>query len=185
MPKVPVQKLNRDKLYNVDEVDMQMNFGERLRKYFKPHDTVKVQNVDSEVIEWQFLEEDKENFTIEDDSNIKIVTRDDPDLWRIEPGDVDILEGCCAYLMIEALFKQMTARKVGPVEHPLDQRDIRNFAFDDPAAQDNFIKRVFLGKITPQMMKEAALAQLEGESSAPESTVTGAKRTVSPISKAA
>ena len=113
MPKVPVQKLNRDKLYNVDEVDMQMNFGERLRKYFKPHDTVKVQNVDSEVIKWQFLEEDKENFTIEDDSNIKIVTRDDPDLWRIEPGDVDILEGCCAYLMIEALFKQMTARKSG------------------------------------------------------------------------
>jgi hypothetical protein len=145
---------------NQDEIKIQESFGEKLRKYFKPHDTVKVQNVDDAPIEWRYLREDQESYTIEDDSNIKITVREEPELWRIEAGDLDVLDGGCAYLMIEALFKQVTAKKVGPVEHPLDQRDIRNFAFDDPEAQERFIKRVYLGKLTPQMMKEAALQSL-------------------------
>lgn len=179
MPKVAPDKVDRDQLYGVSEVDMQISFGERLRNYFKPHDTVKVQNIDSEQVRWQYLEEDQETYTIEDDSNIKIVSREDPGLWILEPGETDILDGGCAYLFIEAQFKQVTARKIGPVEHPLDQRDIKNFAFDDPEAQEAFIKRVFLGKITPQMMKDAALAQL-GENNAetkPKTTQSPTKTT--------
>jgi hypothetical protein len=157
VPKLAPDKVNKDDLVGVEQIDTTITFDDRMRKYWKPHDTVKVLNFDDEAIQWQVLDEENETYTIEDGTNIKIVARGDPDLWRIEAGDMDVLDGYIAYRMMDALFKKMTAKKVGPNEHPLDQRDIKIFDFADPQSQERFIRKCFLGKITPQQMKEYAM----------------------------
>lgn len=160
MPRVNPQSLAPSQIYGKQKVDNNLTFGERLRKKFRPTDTVKVRNITNHAIDWQWLDEQDESYVIEDGSNVKIVTREDPQLWSLGPGEVDILQGSCAYLMIEALYKQTCALKTGIVLHPLDEREIRNFAFDDPAKQEEFIDYCFEGKVTPQMMQEAAVATL-------------------------
>lgn len=169
MPRIDPKKVAPQQLYGVEEIEANLTMRERLRKRFRPHDTVQVVNIDDEDLEWQWLSEDDESYYI-DDSNIKIVTREMPGLWRLAPGESDILEGSCAYLMIEALFKKMAVKKVGVNEHPLDEREIRNFAFDDPQAQERFIEKVFRGKMSPHTMQQAAIKQLSGESSGKSST---------------
>lgn len=162
MPRVDPKKLRPSDIYGKEQVDNNLTMGERIRKRFKPTDTVKVHNITSKEIEWMWLEESDEKYTIEDGSNIKIVTREDPGVWRLGPGEQDVLMGSCAYLMIEALYKQTSVLKTGIVLHPLDEREIKNFGFDDPQKQEEFIDMVFRGKITPQMMQEAALHRLGG-----------------------
>jgi hypothetical protein len=88
-----------------------------------------------------------------------------PGLWRLNAGETDILEGACAYIMAETLFKKLCVKKTGVNEHPLDEREIKNFAFDDPQAQERFIERVFKGKMSPHTMQQAAMKQLNGDSS--------------------
>lgn len=163
MPKVDATTLRPSEIYGKTQVDNSLTMGERIRKRFKPTDTVKVHNITNKGIEWQWLEESDETYTIEDGSNIKIVEREDPGLWRLGPGEYDILPGSCAYLMIEALYKQTSILKTGIVLHPLDEREIRNFGFDDPQMQEEFIDMAFRGKVTPQMMQQAALQSLGGD----------------------
>jgi hypothetical protein len=163
VPKVDPQKLAPKDLYGVEEIDNKLNMRERLHKRFRPHDTVQVKNIDDEELEWQWLSEDDESYVI-DDSNIKIVSREMPGLWRLAPGETDILEGACAYIMMDVLFKKMSVKRVGVNEHPLDEREIRNFAFDDPQAQEHFIDRVYVGKMSPHAMQRAAIASLNGTS---------------------
>lgn len=164
MPRVDPKKVAPEQLYGVEEIENNLSMRERLHKRFRPHDTVQVKNIDDENLEWQWLSEDDESYVI-DDSNIKIVTREMPGLWRLKSGETDILEGACAYIMAETLFKKMCVKKTGVNEHPLDEREIRNFAFDDPQAQERFIERVFVGKMSPHTMQQAAMKQLSGESS--------------------
>ena len=164
MPRLNPDTIEDDQLYGVKEVENNMSMRERMSKRFKPHDTVQVMNIDDETLEWQWLAEDDETYTMDED--IKIVERQKPGLWRLGAGEKDVLEGACAYLMIECLFKKMAVKKVGLVEHPLDERDIKNFAFDDPEAQETFVDRVFVGRLSPHAMQAAAVAQLEGTKSA-------------------
>lgn len=163
MPKIDATTLRPSQIYGKTQVDNTLTMGERIRKRFKPTDTVKVHNITNKKIKWQWLEESDETYRIEDGSNIKIVEREDPGLWRLGAGEFDILPGSCAYLMIEALYKQTSVLKTGIVLHPLDEREIRNFGFDDPQMQEEFIDMVFRGKVTPQMMQQAALQSLGGD----------------------
>lgn len=163
MPKIDATTLRPSQIYGKTQVDNSLTMGERIRKRFKPTDTVKVHNITNKKIKWQWLEESDETYTIEDGSNVKIVEREDPGLWRLGAGEFDILPGSCAYLMIEALYKQTSVLKTGIVLHPLDEREIRNFGFDDPQMQEEFIDMVFRGKVTPQMMQQAALQSLGGD----------------------
>lgn len=163
MPRIPAAQVRPSEIYGKVKVDNNLTFGERIRKRFRPTDTVKVHNITNHQIQWQWLEELDEEYVIEDGTNIKIVDRGDPQLWMLGAGEQDILQGSCAYLMIEALYKQTKALKAGLVLHPLDEREIRNFSFDDPEAQEEFIDMVFLGKVTPQDMQAAALQSLGGD----------------------
>jgi hypothetical protein len=160
---VDATKLRDSQIYGKVKVDNTLTMGERIRKRFKPTETVKVHNITNREIEWQWLEESDERYTIEDGSNVKIVERDDPGVWRLGPGEFDILSGSCAYIMIEALYKQTSVLKTGIVLHPLDEREIKNFGFDDPQRQEEFIDMVFRGKVTPQMMQQAAIDHLGGD----------------------
>lgn len=162
MPRIDPKEVAPEQLYGVEEIDNKLSFRERVHKKFRPHDTVQVVNIDNEDLEWQWLSEDDESYVI-DDSNIKIVTRAMPGLWRLAAGETDILEGANAYVMAEALFKKLCVKKVGINEHPLDEREIRNFAFDDPLAQERFVERVFRGKMSPHTMQQAAIKQLSGD----------------------
>lgn len=160
MPKLDPAKLAPSEIYGKEQVDTTLTMGERIRKRFKPFDTVQVKNVDTIPIRWQWLPEDAESYVI-DETDVKIVDRDDPDVWELEAGETDVLQGSCAYIMIEQLYKQLCVRKVGVTLQPLDQREIKNFAFDDPASQEALIDIIFIGKVTPQMMQEAARRQIE------------------------
>lgn len=160
MPRVSPQELKPYQIPGKVKVDPNMSFIERCHKRFEPTDTIQVRNITSVLIEWWWLEERDETYVIEDGSNVKIVSRKDPGLYRLEPGAFDILTGSCAYIMMDALFKQTRALKTGIVLHPLDEGEIRNFALDDPQHQEEFINMVFEGKVTPQMMQQAAIASL-------------------------
>lgn len=162
MPRIDPQTLAPSDIYGKSQVDNTLTMGERIRKRFKPTDTVKVHNPTNTEIQWQWLEESDETYTIEDGSNVKIVEREDPGLWILRPGEQDILQGSCAYIMIEALYKQISVMKSGIVLHPLDEREIKNFGFDDPQKQEEMIDIIFRGKVTPQMMAEAAASTLGG-----------------------
>lgn len=155
MPRIDPQTLKPSDIYGGEQIDNTLTMGERIRKRFKPTDTVKVHNLTNFPIQWQWLEESDESYVIQDDL-YKIVTRNDPGVWRLEAGEQDILQGSCAYLMIEALYKQMSVMKTGIILHPLDEREIKNFGFDDPQKQEEMIDLIFRGKVTPQMMAEAA-----------------------------
>jgi hypothetical protein len=143
-------------------------FGERMRRVFKPTDTVQIINLCSESIEWIYMDPDSETYTIEDDSNIKIVSREKPDLWKLDTGEIDVLDGGCAYRALEVMFKQKCVEGKGTNPNPLDERDIIIYEWDDPEAQERFFKKAYLGKITPQMMKEAALREIAKNEQVPK-----------------
>lgn len=166
MPRLDPTQVEDEQLYGVKKVENNLTMRERMAKRFRAHDTVQVKNIDDETIQWQWLNEDDESYEMDED--IKITHRERPGLWQLKPGEKDVLEGGCAYIMIEALFKKMCVKKVGVTEHPLDEREVRNFSFDDPEAQEYFIDRAFLGKISPHAMHAAAVKQLEQASAKPK-----------------
>lgn len=160
MPRIDPNVVTDDQLYGVKEVDNTLSMRDRMAKIWRAHDTVQVKNLDDEALEWQWLSEDDETFVMDDD--IKIVTRNKPGLWRLEPGEKDILEGGCAYIMVESLFKKLAVKKAGPLaDHPLDEREIKSFSFDDPEAQDYWIARIFQGRMSPHAMQEAVIKSME------------------------
>lgn len=163
MPRLDPTKLAPSEIPGKVKVDNSLSMGQRIRKRFRPTDTVKVRNITDVPVTWYWMDEQDENYTIEEGSNVKIIDREDSQVWELGPGAADVLLGSCAYLMIETLFKQTCAMKTGIVLHPLDEREINNFAFDDPAKQEEFIDLVFEGKMTPQMMQEAAISGLGGD----------------------
>lgn len=160
MPKIDPKTIKAYKVPGKLKVDPNLSFIERCHKKYDPTDTVQVRNITSVALEWWWLEEKDESYVIEDGSNIKIVSRKDPGFWRLDPGEVDVMPGSCAYVMMDALFKQTRALKTGVILHPLDEGEIRNFALDDPQLQDEFIRMVFEGKLTPTVMQAAAMSQL-------------------------
>lgn len=167
MPIVPKQKVAPHQLYGLTKVDTSLSMRERIKQRFRPTDTVQVRNITNQEISWQYMDEQDESYTIEDDTNIKITERDDPSLWILKPGEYDVLQGANAYLMIEALYKLVCVMKTGIILHPLDEREVRNFSFDDPERQEQFIDAVFKGKITPTQMHKAAIGQLPNAGDSP------------------
>lgn len=160
MPLVPKQEVKPSDLYGMTKVDTNLSFRERVRKKWRPGDTVQVRNITNQTLEWQWLDEQDEEYVIEDDTNIKITDRDDPGLWRIGPGETDVLPGSCAYLMADAQYKMICVMKTGIVINPLSEREIRNFSLDDPEKQEQFITEIYEGKITQSSLQKAAMSQL-------------------------
>lgn len=163
MPRVAKDRVAPHELHGIAKVDNNLSMRERIKKRFRPSDTVQVRNVTNKEISWQWMDEEEETYGIEDDTNIKITEREDPGLWRLDGGETDVLPGACAYLFIEALYKMVCVMKIGIVLHPLDEREVRNFSFDDPERQEQFIDAVFIGKLTPTMMQQAAVSKLPNQ----------------------
>lgn len=148
MPRIQVSDVKPADIYGQEEIDYTITVRERLMTRFAAHEHVQVMNIDDEAIEWQFLPDHAETSSVTDEG-IKITYRDDPELWRIEPGETDVLIGSCAFIMIESLYKKLVIKKVGIVEHPDTAKQIRNFNFKDPIRAEKFIDLIFQGKVSP------------------------------------
>lgn len=167
MPRLPKAEVEQSQIYGTAKIDSNLTMRERMKKLFRPSDTVKVRNVTNQKLKWQWLDEEDEDYTIEDETNIKIVQREDPGVWELDGGQTDILPGSCAYIMIEQQFKMVCIMKTGIVITPHAENEIRNFSFDDPEAQERFISMVFAGKLSTSQMQRAALADLTSGDNAP------------------
>jgi hypothetical protein len=175
MPRVQPQDVKPFDVYGKDIIDNSIIFRERLIHRFKAHETVQVKNIDDEPITWQFLPSYAETTTITDEGT-RITTREEPEYWRLDPGETDVLTGDCAYHMIEKLYKQLIVKKVGVVEHPTSSKQIRNFNFKDPINAEKYIDLIYQGKVTPsfnQLQSNEVTVKKE-EKNAKTQTVTEA-----------
>lgn len=166
MPRIPQSEVKQDELYGVRKVDTGLSFRDRCKKLFRAGDTVRVHNPTNVPVKWQWLDEQDEDYTIEDETNIKITDRGTPELWELGAGEYDVLTGACAIMMLDTLYKQICTMKIGIVINPLSENEIRNFSMDDPEKQDQFLEVAFIGKVSPQDMTAAAIQSLGKEEGA-------------------
>lgn len=148
MPRILAKDIQKYEIYGQSEIDMTTTVRERLLVRFKAYEMVKVFNPDDEAIEWQFLPDHAETSSLTDEG-IKITYREDPELWRLDAGETDVMTGACAFIMIESLYKKMVIKKVGIVEHPENAKQIRNFNFKDPIRAEKIIEMIYQGKVSP------------------------------------
>ena len=149
MPRVAKDSVKPYQVYGGEDApDLSISMRERIMNRFLAHETVEVENIDDEVMGWQFLPDHAETSSLTDDG-IKITYRDDPEVWSLEAGERDYMIGACAFIFIENLVKKMIIKKVGIVEHPQSGKQVKNFNFKDPIQAEQLIDRIFIGKVTP------------------------------------
>lgn len=145
-----VQKIDGKpvKPYGVQENTNAKLFQERLQDRFKAHEFVKVINIDDETFIWQYMPQEKEEQQYTPDGMHRHTYRDEPEVWMLDPGESDTIVGANAYVMIDALYKKLTAKKViATVEVAPGQA--RAFNFADGTQQDYLIDRILVGKEVP------------------------------------
>lgn len=144
MPKLTPQQV---KTYGVIQSNNLKTFREKLMDLFEAHEYVRVINPDSEPIRWQYMPATAESAQFTADP-MKITTRGDVEVYMLNPGDSEVLLGENAYIMIEALYKQIVSSKVmaGSEAQP---GVARSFNFSDPIKQDEWINKILIGKETP------------------------------------
>lgn len=165
MPRIPQAQVEPHQLHGVTKIDNNLTMKERIKKRFRPSVSVEVRNITDQLLYWQWFDEEDEEYSIEDDTNIKIVERGEPGLWMLEGGKTDVIPGSCAYVMIESLFKMICIMKTGIVINPQGEREVRNFSFDDPEAQERIIDLIFVRTLSQSEMIQAALE--DGEKGLP------------------
>lgn len=134
-------------------------FREKLVDLFEPTDWVRVINPDSIDFIWQYMPASKEHITFDSSSStvpMKITHRDDPEVYRLEPGQSAVLVGANAYLMIEGLAKRMMANRTINRNPNVRPGEARNFNFSDDEAQHELIELIYLGKATPGLAPKPA-----------------------------
>lgn len=124
-----------------------LTLQERMMKRFAPHQFVRVKNIDSETVVWQYLPTDKEEFEYTPDP-MKITHRDRPEMWAIHPGESEVIVGANAYLMINTLYKNLVAKKVVAGSPDVPGR-ARNFNYADGQQMEDYLDQIFMGVETP------------------------------------
>lgn len=124
-------------------------FRERLMDLFAGHEWVRVINIDNEPFTWQYLPSHAEHTEFTPDP-MKIMTRDDVEMYGLQPGDSEVLIGENAYVMIEALYKKVISKKVIASSPNMTSAQARNFNWTDGTAQDRIIRLIYLGKEDPR-----------------------------------
>lgn len=148
MPKVPTGAAQDVKPYGVGTNTNQLPFQERLLERFKPHEYVKVINVDDEPFMWQYMPAEKEEYEYTPDGMHRHTRRGDPEVWMLEPGESETIIGACAYLMIENLYKKLMSKKVMATPNP-NPAIARKFNFGDPTQAEYWIDHILVGKEVP------------------------------------
>jgi hypothetical protein len=119
---------------------------EKLSKLFGPLDFVKVINPDTEPYIWQWLPPSKEDISFDGGTvPMKITTRGEPEVWKLEPGQSGTLVGGNAYVMIDGMVKLMMTKKTISRNPNMPPGVARNFNFSDDIAQQEWINQIYLG----------------------------------------
>lgn len=148
MPKIDTTKQKDVKPYGIQPNTNQMTFQQRLMERFKAHEYVKVINVDNESFMWQYMPAEKEEYEFTPDGMHRHTRREDPEVWMLDPGESETIVGANAYIMIEALYKKVIAKKV-EMTVEVKPGQARSFNFADGTAQDYWIDHILVGKEIP------------------------------------
>lgn len=111
-----------------------MPFRERLGKLFKPTEFARVINIDTVPFKWEYCSEEE---VVQDRESRSVVSRK-IDKYELQPGESQVLEGACAYVAIEKMFRTVLPKETGRYAGVLDG-----------TAQKEYIDRIFLGKENP------------------------------------
>lgn len=150
MPKINVDD---SQLYGVVANDPALSFRERLMARFAAHEWVRVINIDDEPFYWQYLPSHSETFEYTPDP-MKITQRGSVEAYRLDPGDSEVLVGENAYVMIEALYKKLVAKKVVSKNGEAKAGVARSFNWTDGDMQEKIINDIYLGKENPTFRKD-------------------------------
>lgn len=161
MPQIKEVDGKAIKPYGVGANTNQKLFLERLSDRFKPHEYVKVINVDDEAFIWQYMPAEKEEEQFTPDGMHRHIYREDPEVWMLDPGESETIIGACAYLMIEGLYKKLMSKKVMSVPNP-NPAIARKFNFADPAQAEYWIDHILVGKEVPSFAPVATTNLPEG-----------------------
>lgn len=132
---------------------------DKVSKLFSPTEWVDVINPDTEAFVWQYLPPEKEQISFDSSSTTvphRIMHRDDPEVYKLEPGQSATLMGGNAYVMLDGLVKRMMAKRTISRNPNVPPGQARNFNFSDDMAQEQWINEIYLGKANPY---DAAIPQ--------------------------
>jgi len=133
-------------------------FRERLRERYQATDFVRVINIDNEAFEWQYFPSNGEEVTFTDNgamrqvygrqafnSNYDAKVSGNEQLWKMNPGDSEVLVGENADLFIEGLYKKLVVKKRVSELPNMEKTQARNFNWNDGLLQEQMIDKIFLG----------------------------------------
>ena len=183
------------KVYGVGKVENSVPFQERLMRKFKPQEFVTVKNITDTACYWQYMPTDNEHEAFSEDGMQKIITREQPEMWVIQPGQTEVLVGASAYRALDVMYKNYSAKKTlkkfkdpaSPLYDEAGKHLPKNFNFADGGAQDDFIEQAYLGKAMPtfQMADQIPMPEADNtpveqaqyaEPDAPKKELQGAKK---------
>lgn len=159
------------KLYGVDKQENTIPFQEKLIRLFKAHEFVTIKNIDNEPVYWQYMPDSGEQVDFSEDGLQKHISREQPEMWMINPGDVEVIVGASAYRALDVMYKNVTSKRVlnrfkDPNSQVYDEKGQhmpRNFNFADAGAQDAFIQQAYLGKAQPTFAQNSVAAPAPAE----------------------
>lgn len=167
------------KLYGTEKVENSIPFQERLMRLFKPQEFVTIKNITDEPCYWQYMPADNETEAFSEDGMQRIINREAPEMWVINAGETEVIVGASAYRALDVMYKNYAAsttlRKFADPDSPLFNENgkhlPKNFNFADGGAQDEFIKKAYLGKATPSFGNVVAQQPIEQPQVAPVAPV--------------
>lgn len=141
-------------LYGVNKPENSIPFQERMSRLFKAQEYVTIKNVTDRACFWQYLPESNEHEGFSEDGMQRIITREAPEMWVIQPGDTEVIIGASAYRALDSMYKNYmaltTLKKFKDPNSPMfsekNEYQPRNFNFADGGAQDKFLAEAYLGK---------------------------------------
>lgn len=137
--------------YNATPTVSNKLFRERLMDRFKASDWVRVINIDTEAFVWFYMPASAEDITYDNGSMpMKNVRREAPQMWKLEPGESEVVQGENAYLMVENLYKKLVAKTVVSKDPERPAHQARNFNWNDPQTQEEYIDKIYLGQESPR-----------------------------------
>lgn len=169
MPRIDTTKQKDIKPYGIQPNTNQKTFQERLMERFKPHEFVKVINVDDEPFMWQYMPAEKEEYEYTPDGMHRHTRREDPEVWILEPGESETIVGANAYIMISDLYKKVKAKKVIATVEVVPGK-ARSFNFKDGTEQDYWISKILVGKEIPTFTPENTNAPIKRGPGRPAAT---------------
>lgn len=164
------QQANAPAVYGTDKPANNVPLQQKLYDLFKPQEFVTIMNIDDEPLYWQYMPIERETEAFSEDGMQRMVNRGEPEMWMINPGEVEVIVGESAYRALDALYKNVMAKSTlkrfndptSPLYDEKGQHLPKNFNFADSGAQDAFIKKAYLGKAVPTFgPQEAAPAPMQ------------------------